>query len=66
VTWHRQLLADCACVCLKVSDQLTGLLEVRARTDQAALAGEEMIVGFLTEPEAGAIFRYMQVVDDKS
>jgi len=30
-------------VCLKVSDQLTGLLEVRARTDQSALAGEDMI-----------------------
>ncbi|KAL0046147.1 hypothetical protein WJX82_004001 [Trebouxia sp. C0006] len=26
-----------------VSDQLTGLLEVRARTDQSALAGEDMI-----------------------
>lgn len=48
----------CVCVCLKVSDQLTGMLEVRARTDQAALAGEEIIVGFLTEPEAGAVFRY--------
>ena len=56
--WHCWLLAECTCVCLKVSDQLTGLLEVRARTDQAALAGEETIVGFLTEPEAGAIFRY--------
>ncbi len=66
MTWHRWPLAECAFVCLKVSDQLTGLLEVRARTDQAALAGEETIVGFLTEPEAGAIFRCRHVIDDKS
>ena len=45
------------CVRPQVSDQVTGMLEVRARTDEAAVAGEEMIIGFLTEPETGAVYR---------
>ncbi|DBA68831.1 TPA: hypothetical protein ACH3X2_013318 [Trebouxia sp. C0005] len=57
----KMLQAAAGCDEITVSDQLTGLLEVRAQTDQAALAGEEIIVGFLTEPEAGAIFRNVAV-----
>ncbi|DBB15843.1 TPA: hypothetical protein ACH3X3_004036 [Trebouxia sp. C0006] len=57
----KMLQAAAGCDEIMVSDQLTGMLEVRARTDQAALAGEEVIVGFLTEPEAGAIFRNVAV-----
>lgn len=43
---------------MQVSDQLTGMLEVRAKTDEAAAAGQDIIQGFLTEPEAGAVYRY--------
>ncbi|KAL0019747.1 hypothetical protein WJX77_011122 [Trebouxia sp. C0004] len=57
----KMLQAAAGCDEIMVSDQLTGLLEVRARTDEAALAGEDIIVGFLTEPEAGAIFRNVAV-----
>ena len=42
-----------------MSDQLTGMLEVRAQTDEAAEAGEKIIIGFLTEPDVGAIYRYV-------
>ena len=42
---------------MQVSDQLTGMLEVRAKTDEAAAAGQDIIQGFLTEPDAGAVYR---------
>lgn len=42
---------------LQVFDQVTGMLEVRAKTDKAALAGEETVLGFLNDPEPGTIYR---------
>ena len=42
---------------VQVSDQVTGMLEVRARTDEAAAAGQAVVQGFLTDPDPGAVFR---------
>lgn len=42
---------------MQVSDQLTGMLEVRAKTDEAAAAGQHIIEGFLTDPDAGTVYR---------
>ena len=63
---HSSLLATAACCCssmseasgtVQVSDQSTGTLEVRAQTDEAAAAGENIVQGFLTEPEVGTTYR---------
>lgn len=40
-----------------MSDQVTGMLEVRAKTDEAAAAGQAIVQGFLTEPDTGAVYR---------
>ena len=44
-------------VWLQVNDQVTGQLEVRASSDEAAQAGQDIIQGFLNDPEIGAVFR---------
>lgn len=44
-------------VFLQVNDQLTGLLEVRASSDEAAAAGQKTIEDFLNDPEVGTIYR---------
>ena len=33
------------------------MIEVRAKTDEAAAAGQAIIQGFLTEPDTGAVNR---------
>ena len=33
------------------------MLEVRAKTDAAAAAGQDIIQGFLTEPDTAAVYR---------
>lgn len=40
-----------------MKDQVTGQLEVRASSDEAAQAGQDIIQGFLNDPEIGAVFR---------
>lgn len=42
---------------MQVSDQVTGQLEVRASSDEAAQAGQDIIEGFLNDPEVGTIYR---------
>ncbi|KAL3136302.1 hypothetical protein ABBQ32_007308 [Trebouxia sp. C0010 RCD-2024] len=53
----KMLQAAAGCDEIQVSDQLTGMLEVRAKTDEAAAAGQAVVQGFLTEPDPGAVFR---------
>lgn len=38
------------------------MLEVRAKTDEAAAAGQAVVQGFLTEPDPGAVFRSVSPV----